>query len=161
MQFDPAGKEKRLMTDSQVIYRYLHGGKGTLTLVSPRSYKAHKYAFCKPSNEREFPEDTIFVYVIHNERKMYLGMLSGCDLRRTTRSSFGEDTEAMKGARYIVKMSMRQDVVDAKKMLLYHSGKCCCCGRRLDSTKALAAGIGSKCLAKYKLKISKTPWDGN
>ena len=75
MQFDPTGKESQLMTDSKVIYRYLHGGKGEVTLVSPRSWKAHSYKFLKPSNERDFPEDTIFVYVMHEGRKMYLGML--------------------------------------------------------------------------------------
>lgn len=161
MQFDPTGKEERLMTDSKIIYRYLHGGKGEVTLVSPRSYKAHTYKFLKPSNERDFPEDTIFVHVLHEGRRMYLGMLSGSDFKRTTKSSFNEDTEAMKGARYIVKMANRQDLVDRKDMLLYHSGKCCYCGRRLDSPKALKAGIGKKCLAYYTEQLSKIPWDGN
>ena len=161
MQFDPTGKEARLMTDSKVIYRYLHGGKGEVTLVSPRSWKAHSYKFLKPSNDREFPEDTIFVYVMHEGRRMYLGMLSGSDFRRTAKSSFNEDTEAMKGARFIVKMANRQDLVDTKGMLLYHSGKCCYCGRQLDTPKSLAQGIGKKCLQKYNIIINRTPWDGN
>lgn len=161
MQFDPTGKEKQLMTDSKVIYRYLHGGKGEVTLVSPRSYKAHSYRFMKPANERDFPEDTIFVYVLHEGRRMYLGMLSGSDFRRTAKSTFNEDTEAVKGARYIVKMASRQDIVDAKQMLLYHSGRCCCCGRLLNSDKALVEGIGKKCLQKYNLHLAEVPWDGN
>lgn len=161
MTFNPEGKENCLMTDSKVIYRYLHGGLGEVTLVSPKTNKAHTYNFLKPKNEKEFPEDTIFVYVLHDGHKMYLGMLSGSDFRRTSKSSFDEDTEAMKGARYIVKMANRQDLVDTKQMLLYHAGTCCCCGRKLDSEKALALGIGKKCLQRYNIKLMKTPWDGN
>lgn len=161
MTFDPTGKENCLMTDSSVIYRYLHGGNGKVTLVNPNTLKAHSYKFLKPTNEKEFPEDTIFVYVLHEGHKMYLGMLSGSDLRRTSKSSFSEDTEAMRGARYIVKMANRQDVVNANMMHLYHAGTCCCCGRQLESPKALAQGIGKKCLQVYNIKMMKVPWDGN
>ena len=161
MIFDPTGKENCLMTDSKVIYRYLHGGKGEVTLVSPRSNKAHSYKFLKPANERDFPEDTIFVYVLHEGHKMYLGMLAGSEFRRTAKSSFGEDTEAVKGARYIVKMANRQDVVDARRMELYHSGKCCYCGRPLESAKYLNYGIGKKCMQYYNIQLMKEPWDGN
>ena len=160
MIFNPEGKEQCLMTDSKVIYRYLHGGKGEVTLVSPRTYKAHRYCFFQPSDTKRFPEDTIFVYVSHESHLMYLGMLSGNDFRRTAKSSFSEDTEAMKGARYIVRMSNRQDLVDNRKMLLYHSGRCCCCGRPLKS-KALADGIGKKCLQRYNMHLDEVPWDGN
>lgn len=161
MQFDPTGKDGRLMTDSKIIYRYLHAGKGEVTLVSPRSWKAHSYRFLKPTDEKEFPEDTIFVYVIHEGRKMYLGMLQGREFRRTSKSSFNEDTEAMKGARFIVKMSWNQELVDSKGMLLYHSGDCCYCGRHLIQPKTLAAGIGKKCLKYYNAHLGKVPWDGN
>ena len=161
MIFNPTGKEKYRMTDSKVIYKYLHGGKGVVTLVNPNSLKCHTYKFLKPMNERDFPEDTIFVYVVHDKKTFYLGVLSGSELRRTRRSSFAEETEAMKGARYIVKMSLRQDLVDSMKMHIYHNGRCCICGRRLNSDKALAMGIGRKCNDYYELKLNKVPWDGN
>lgn len=161
MNFNPEGKEHQLMTDSAVIYRYIHGGKGEVTLVSPRTYKAHTYKFLKPADEYEFPDDTIFVYVLHQGRRMYLGMLTGKEFRRTAKSSFGEETEAMKGARFIVKMSFNQELVDTKGMLLYHSGRCCYCNRMLRSPKASEQGIGKKCLKYYNARLGKKPWDGN
>ena len=161
MTFDPTGKDEMLMTDSKVIYRYLHGGKGVVTLVNPTTFKAHTYKFLKPANDRQFPEDTIFVYVMHEGRRHYLGMLTGSDLRRTAKSSYNEDTEAMKGARYIVKMSNRQDMVDTKMMHLYHSGRCCYCGKPLSAEWGMSQGIGKKCLQKYNIKMMKVPWDGN
>lgn len=161
MVFDPTGQEKNLMLDSKIIYRYIHGGQGCVTLVAPKSLKAHQYAFCTPTNRCEFPEDTIFIYVIHEGHKMYLGMLSGPELRLTRRSTFREDTEVVKGARYIVKMSNRQDLVDQRRMNLYHSGTCCICGRALKSDKALYEGIGKKCKQYYNIHLMQTPWDGN
>ena len=161
MIFNPDGKDNLLMTDSKVIYRYLHGGAGTVTLANPNTWKAHSYAFLKPVNERDFPEDTIFVYVIHDNRRIYLGLLSGSEFRLTAKSTFGEDTEAVKGARYIVKMANRQDLVDKRLMNLYHSGKCCICGRPLSGNKSLDSGIGKKCTCYYNARLEKVPWDGN
>ena len=161
MVFDPTGKDDCLMLDSETIYRYIHGGNAEVTLMSPQSHKAHCYAFCKPSNERDFPEDTIFVYVVHEGHKMYIGMMSGSEFRITAKSRFGEDTEAVKGAKYIVKMANRQDLVNKRMMNLYHSGNCCICGRPLRSKKALTEGIGRRCKQFYNIKLMKTPWDGN
>ena len=161
MTFDPTGKEERLMTNSEIIYRYLHGGNGEVTLVSPRTFKAHSYVFARPSNVIQFPENTIFVYVLHEGHRMYLGMLDGSGFRLTGKSTFGEDTESVKGARYIVKMANRQDVVDKKAMHLYHSGRCCKCGRPLSSSKAMKLGIGRCCLKMYNESLARVPWDGN
>ena len=161
MVFDPTGKDDWLMLDSSIIYRYIRGGNAEVTLVSPASLKAHSYVFCKPNNERDFPEDTIFVYVLHEGHKMYIGMLSGNEFRTTAKSRFGEDTESVKGAKYIVKMANRQDLVDTRKMNLYHLGNCCVCGRSLRSKSALHEGIGRKCKQFYNIKLMKQPWDGN
>lgn len=161
MTFDPTGKERMKMTESETIYRYIHAGKGEVTLVSPQSLKAHSYSFEQPTNPAQFPENTIFVYVLHNGHKMYLGMLDGSGFKMTRGSSFGEDTESVKGARYIVKMANRQDVVDKDLMHLYHSGKCCMCGRTLESDKAMKRGIGRCCLKKFNIALGATPWDGN
>lgn len=161
MTFDPTDKEDCLMLDSSVIYRYIHGGDAEVTLVHPPSNYAHAYAFCKPKNELDFPEGTIFAYVLHNGHKMYLGMLSGNGFRRTQKSNFDEDTEAMKGVRYIVRMANEQNLVDKELMHLYHSGRCCCCGRKLSGKKSMKAGIGRKCLARFNKKLEEYPWDGN
>lgn len=161
MIFDPTGKEQTRMTSSEAIYRYIHAGRGEVTLVAPNSLKAHSYVFAQPRDATQFPENTIFVYVLHNRHRMYLGMLDGSGFRLTAKSSFGEDTEAVRGARYIVKMANRQDLVDKNLMHLYNSGRCCYCGRPLESGKAMAIGIGKKCMKKYNISLGVVPWDGN
>jgi len=161
MTFDPTNKERMKMTNSGTIYRYIHAGKGEVTLVAPTTLKAHSYSFECPANAKQFPENTIFVYVLHNGHKMYLGMLDGSGFRLTNKSSFTDDTESVKGARYIVKMSNRQDLVDKGLMHLYHSGRCCKCGRPLESDKAMKLGIGKCCLKKFNASLEAVPWDGN
>ena len=150
-----------LMTDAKAIDRYIHGGKGEVTLVSTQSHKAHTYRFYSPINKTAFPEGTIFVYVVHEDRQMYIGMLSESGFRLTARSSFGYNTEAVKGADYIVKMANNQELIDRKGMLLYHSGRCCVCGRSLSKTASLHKGIGRHCIKIYDELSSKVPWDGN
>lgn len=162
MLFDSRGKENLILKDSKVIHRYIHAGKGELILQSP-SGKAHKYLFLSPMNTADFSEDTIFVYCIHNDKRFYLGMLQDTEpwFRRTSRSAFGEDTEAVKGARYIAKMANNQELVDNTPMKLYQSGRCCKCGRKLSVPSEISAGIGRKCLRKYNQFIEAIPWDGN
>lgn len=162
MVYNTVGKEQYRMADSTIIYRYLHSGKGEVTLVNCATFKAHTYKFLKPSNEADFPEDTIFVFVMHEGRRLYIGMLTGYDFRRTARSTYGEDTESVKGARYIVKMSAKQSVAKDDRMQLYHSGRCCYCGRKLKSDKALSEGIGKKCKQYYlRHLLNRIPYDGN
>lgn len=162
MEFDPTGKENLLLADSTIINRYIHAGKGELILQAP-SGKAHKYAFLAPSNKKDFPEGTIFVYGLHESKRYYLGMLPYNEdaFRRTAKSSFGEDTEIMKGARFIVRMATDQGLVDRTPMKLYQSGKCCKCGRPLTQGDNIREGIGRKCLKSYIELKDAPPWDGN
>lgn len=162
MQFDPKGKDHLILKNSEIINRYIHAGKGELVLRAP-SGVAHKYAFLEPNNKQDFPEGTIFVYIFHNDKKYYLGMVPYGEtlFRRTAKSSFNEDTDAMKGARFIVRMANDQGLVDRTPMKLYQSGKCCKCGRPLTADDGVAEGIGKKCLQKYKLLQDVMPWDGN
>lgn len=165
MNFDPTGKEKLILKNSKIISRYIRAGKGDVVLRAP-SGKAHRYAFLSPKDTHDFPEGTIFVYVFHNDHRYYLGMLDivsedNVAFRRTAKSAFGEDTEAVKGARFIVKMAMHQDLVDRTPMELYQSGRCCKCGKPLITTEGFTNGIGRKCLDKFNLLNYALPWDGN
>ena len=160
MIFNPSGKLDRLMTNAETIHRYIHAGKGKVTLVAP-SMNAHEYWFRRPANPNEFEPGTIFVSVIHEGRPMYIGILDQGDVRLTRSSKFNPDTEAVKGAKYIAAMSINQGLVDRTPMKLYHSGKCCKCGRKLTDSKSMLDGIGRKCLKKYNALVAKEPWDGN
>ena len=164
MNFDPEGKDNLILKNSEIISRYIRAGKGELVLRSP-SGTAHKYAFLEPKDVKSFPEGTIFVYIYHNDKRYYLGMLDKnkdtLSLRRTTRSCFNEDTDAVRGARFIFKMANDQALVNRTPMTLYQSGRCCKCGRPLELEETLAGGIGKRCLAKYNILQDKEPWDGN
>ena len=161
MEFDPTGKDDYRMTSAKAIHRYIRGGRGEVVLYSPTTTKAHMYAFISPKNRTEFPEGTIFVYVVHEGHRIYLGMLSDDEFRLTARSQFLDDTETVKGARYIIKMSLSQKMVDSEMMYLYNTGKCCVCGRSLRSASAFSEGIGRRCLQRYNIRSMKAEWDGN
>lgn len=134
------------MLDQDIIHRYIHGGRGIVTLEAP-SGKSHMYAFYRPKNDSIFPEDIIFVYAVHDRCKLYyIGMLGGDCFRLTHNSRYLSDTEIVKGAKYIVNMSNVVGFAQRSKMKLFHEGVCCRCGRALKTEKSLQQGIGSKCL---------------
>ena len=146
MTFDPIGKENQLMQDSKDIYRFIHAGRGKLTLVRTDNMHGHTYTFTKPRNSEDFEPGTIFVNVIHEGHSYYLGVLTNTKLRLTRNSKFGPHTEAVKGANYIIRMSNNQSTIDKDLMRIYNSGQCCVCGRHLRSITSLHKGIGRKCL---------------
>ena len=47
------------ITDIEVLYNYLHGGRAIVKLEAP-SGTSHNYVFQKPANPSEFPDDYIF-----------------------------------------------------------------------------------------------------
>lgn len=164
MVFDPVGKEKFRMHNSEIIYRYLHGGCGVVILANPTTWKAHAYQFSHPKDVSKFPEGQIFVYALHEKHSYYIGMLNDKGMFKLTNASrFNPDTEVVKGASYIAKMSLNQKLVDANQMYLYHAGTCCRCGKKLHGRFGLSQGIGRRCYSKYISKISSDtgPWNGN
>lgn len=129
-------------TNSIDIVNYIHGGRGIMKLEAP-SGKSHIYLFQKPYDA--FPDDVIFVYAIHELKKFYLGMIENSKFRLTKNSRFLPDTEIVRGAFYIVRMSHHQDLVNNTRMTLYHMGLCARCGRKLQSDETVRTGIGKKC----------------
>lgn len=139
-------KFRTQITDSDVIKQYILGGKGIVTLEAP-SGNSHTYAFFKPRNGSEFPEDIRFVYAVHEKKKLfYIGMIEQGRLRLTRNSRFLADTEIVKGAFYIMKMA--NNPLLRTPMKLYHEGVCCRCGRPLTDEKSLKYGIGRSCRNK-------------
>ena len=150
MQLTTLPNEAYRMTDSEVLERYMYGNKCRLTLVSP-SLVAHTYEFSLPNNKSEFPEDVRFVYSIHTTpektvQKYYLGMMENGQFRLTKHSRFLEDSDVVKGAKYIVKLATNQTFFNNTPMKLYHNGRCARCGKLLDSARSIKDGYGKKCL---------------
>lgn len=135
---------------SELITDYIYGGRGIMKLESP-SGTHHYYMFQRPADRDAFPDDVIFVYAIHNfEKKFYLGMIEQGKFRLTRNSRFLPDTDIVKGAFYIMKMSYSQPLVDKTPMKLSHMGMCARCGRELITEKSIHSGIGPKCRKRLK-----------
>lgn len=138
------------ITDSQILYDYMHGGQGVIKLEAP-SGKSHLYAIIKPINSSDFPNDTYFIYAIHETKKFYLGVLEDDSFRLTKNSRFLSNTEIVKGANYLVSMMNNPLLLSASPMKIYHMGMCARCGRKLTSSKTLKIGFGKKCLRIYNI----------
>ena len=127
-----------------MLRTYLKGGAGRLILISP-SKQGHTYLFERPTNPAEFPPGTIFVSCIHEDHKMYIGVMENFVLRLTRSSRFLPDADVTKGAQYITYMARSQDLINNTPMLLIHTGVCCRCGRPLSQHEALLRGYGRRC----------------
>ena len=129
------------------LSKYLYAGKGCIELTSP-SGKYHDYLFSKPSS-RYFPDDVIFVFAIHNDETVfYIGMIECGIFRLTKNSRFLEDTEIVRGARYIFELSKSEERFRASKMKILHLGVCGRCGRLIQNTSKSYEGFGYKCYRK-------------
>lgn len=137
-------ESSHILLGSENIKKYIHGGRGVVTLKAP-SGKKHTYIFAKPKNSYGFPDDVLFVFALHEGKKQfYVGMVEKDQFRLTQNSRFLPDTEIVKGAKYIMKMANIPGF--ETPMELYHEGMCCFCGRQLKSTKSMSVGIGPKCM---------------
>lgn len=133
---------------SEAITNYIYGGRGIMKLQAPSGVH-HYYMFQKPADRDAFPDDVVFVYAIHDfEKKFYIGMIEQGKFRLTRNSRFLPDTDIVKGAFYIMKMSKSQKLVDSTPMSLSHMGMCARCGRELKTDKSIQLGYGRKCAAR-------------
>lgn len=137
------------IASSSILRQYIHGGKGIVTLVAP-SGKSHSYSFSKPINQDIFPDDTIFVYAVHEDKLFYVGMVENFQFRVTHNSRFNSDTEIARGAKYIVDLSNNPIMLLKTPMKVYHNGRCAKCRRTLSDAKSINLGFGTKCYKKFK-----------
>ena len=140
------------ITSKEALRNCMYGGQGLVCLVAP-SNKAHTYKFSKPKNSDEFPDDIIFVSVLHETKYFYIGMIERSRFRLTKNSRFNEDTESVKGAKYLMQMVNDDDFFTSAKMRVFHSGRCAVCGRKMRSEKAIRYGVGPKCLRRLNIKL--------
>lgn len=135
-------------TDTEQLRRYIYGGKGVITLLSPSGVH-HTYYYKKPRNEDEFPDDVIFVYAVHDRCKLfYVGMIESGIFRLTRWSRFNSDTDIVKGAKFVMKLLQYPNYINETRMIVQHEGMCSVCGRKLTNPKSLMSGIGPRCARK-------------
>lgn len=138
---------------AETLRNCMVGRYGIVCLVAPTG-KAHTYKFMKPREEAMFPDDVRFVYALHETAYFYLGMIEKDKFRLTQHSRFEDDTETVKGAKYLMKMANDESFFASSPMKCYHSGKCSVCGRKLVGEKSIKAGIGTKCRIKLRARTN-------
>lgn len=144
--------DKYQIKSREALRNCMFGGKGLVCLVAP-SNKAHTYRFNKPLNKEDFPDDVIFVSVLHETKYFYIGMIENGKFRLTKNSRFEEDTESVKGAKYLMQMASKVSFFDSSTMRVFHAGRCAVCGRKMRSAKAISYGVGPKCLRRLNAKL--------
>lgn len=152
MVLDKFPDAKFRMTDKSTILDYIHGGSGELLMVAP-SMKAHRYRFKFPTNSNKFPLDVVFVYVIHDDKEMYLGIFDIKGFRLTQNSRFLRDSEVAKGAQWLSDMLFSERNFENSSMKIFNSGTCARCGKPLNSLKAISIGFGRKCNAIHQNSV--------
>ena len=159
-------EEEHRITTIADLNRIVYGHQGAIILESP-SGKTHIYQYCLPIKKDGFPEDVRFVYNIHVNNKeyplskdsyesltrFYIGMIERDQFRVTHSSRFEEDTEVVKGARYLEKMRKNQHLFDTTPMKIYTCGICARCGHIVKDKKFSPKGYGKSCY--YMIKKSK------
>lgn len=144
--------DKFRITSVETLNNCMFGGNGFVALVAP-SMKCHSYRFVKPKNSSDFPDDVIFVSVLHEDKYFYIGMIEERRFRLTRNSRFDEDTESVKGAKYLMDIANKPEMFKFTSMKMYHSGRCAVCGRKIRSEKGIEHGVGTKCLCKIRAKL--------
>lgn len=130
------------------LLKYIHGGRGIVTLENSLNNKHHTYEFRRPNNPDEFPPEIMFVYTLVKDNTwMYVGMYDKqTQMFRLTRySKFQKKSEIVRGVSFILKKikSIANDPNNVMK--IYHEGVCAICGKKLTTPKSIQFGIGPKC----------------
>lgn len=146
MKIKPSSDKKYRIQDAEVLKKYIHSEYGVLTLTDPTETVSHSYIFRRPKRGSGFPPDVCFAFCIHADTLFYLGIVEQGVFRLTKRSRFAEDTDIVKGAAYIVKMTYKPGLAEKSPMILTHSGHCARCGRPLTSEFGIKYGFGRKCI---------------
>lgn len=139
------------ITSYETLRSVIYGGRGVITLAAP-SGNSHDYAYSRPRSATSFPDDVVFVYALHDDKKFYLGMVEKGRFRVTQNSRFTEDTEIVRGAEYIMKL-ISDDRLAKTPMTLVHGSRCCKCGRPLNSKFGQEHGCGKSCYRKLMKRL--------
>jgi hypothetical protein len=80
----------------------------------------------------------------------YMGIFNpeNNDVRLTKKSTYTEDTTAVKVIRWALKKVLTGSELPPGYSI-QHAGKCCCCGRTLTTPESVDKGIGPECEKKH------------
>jgi hypothetical protein len=127
------------------IRRFCFGGHAHFTLESRVS--GQHYTFEISRKELGGKEFWFSAVMTNGEQYTYIGrIVASRDIKLTAKSRLTEDSPAVRALAWFLRKLAAGVIPDS--VVVYHSGRCGCCGRELTSPDSVAIGIGPECLKK-------------
>ena len=123
------------MTDSENIARYITGGRAIVALVNETPY--HKQVTYKILSDGDFYD--VSFWTAHSGWIWLAAFNKQLHIHEANKQAEKE----LKGLIYLLRVARGERAI--APMHLYHFGRCCICGRKLTTPKALTVGVGHKC----------------
>lgn len=131
------------------VKTFIFGGKAEFTIKNEVSNNKYKYKV----NRSKTIENIFFVKVKVGNDWQYAGFLN----IKNDNASYGVGKKgtmdathpAIKGLMYAIH---KGHAALPEPMIMFHHGKCACCGRKLDDDDSIDRGIGPVCWKKYIVK---------
>jgi hypothetical protein len=124
------------------VRRFCFGGHAHFTLESRVSGQHYTFEISK----KEFGDKGFwFAAVMTNgDQYTYIGkIISKKNIQLTAKSRLTEDAPAVKALGWFLKVLAAGKIPDS--VVVYHSGRCGCCGRELTTPESVRCGIGPVC----------------
>ena len=124
------------------IKDFCFGGHAHFTLESKVSGKHYTFEISK----RFFGDNALwFIAVMTNgDQYTYIGkLISKSTIQFTKKSRLTDDAPAVKAISWFLKALSKETIPES--VIVYHSGKCGCCGRELTDPESIRCGIGPVC----------------
>ena len=124
------------------VKKFCFGGHAHFTLESKATGQHYTFEISK----RKFGEKEFwFAAVMTNgDQYTYIGKLAGKrNIQFTAKSRLTEDAPAVKALVWFLR-ALAAGVIP-NSVVVYHSGKCGCCGRELTDPESVRLGLGPVC----------------
>jgi hypothetical protein len=119
------------------IKNCLFAGRATLTLVSSVTDTRYTYKVVKKDN-------LYFVKLLMNgDQYNYIGYIKHNIFKWSKKSFVSKDSKSFKAFNYLIR-NINNDK-NLEKLIIYHSGKCCKCGKELTTPDSIKYGLGPIC----------------
>jgi hypothetical protein len=124
------------------VRNFCFGGHAHFTLESRVTGQHYTFEISR----REFGDKAFwFVSVMTNgDQYTYIGKLLGkSTIQFTAKSRLTQDAPAVKALVWFLRALAAGKILDS--VIVYHSGRCGCCGRELTDPESIRLGIGPVC----------------
>lgn len=122
-------------------YQFIFGGKAEFTIKNLISKVSYKYKVVQSKkNDKIF-----FVSVADSQSFEYAGFLSlehGLTFGRGKNGTRDQGDPAIKGLLWSIRKGHN---ALPRPMIMFHHGKCACCGKKLNDPESVSRGIGPVC----------------